>query len=162
MTAKKGIRLWFWLMIVGPAILLLYFFIYSDNEPSRQAEKYPLPASYEKLGRAADINGGNYTAGPGEKVFFTGELHLGNNTVAAEAGTTFLVIPLQMPSNKPDPAPENWWVLDSNGFRYSLLKVLSTNPVENKNGAGAPEGFREAYQIFKVNKKENLSFYLVY
>jgi hypothetical protein len=157
---KKGIRLWFWLMIVAPALFLLYFFLFNNSPPNRQSEKYALPPAPAAIGNAITINNSNYTVGPGKKIHITGELQLGNNTVAAEAGQNFIVVPLQLPRKAPGPAPENWWLQDGEGNRYPLLKVTSANPAAKsaKNNSGDT---REDFLIFKA-PKETTTYYVVY
>lgn len=158
---KKGVRLWFWLMIVAPAFFLLYFFLFNNVSPTRQAEKYPPLSSPADIGSTLHFGNGNYTVGRDKKIYITREISLVNNTVAAEAGLTFIVVPLQLPRQAPEPNPENWWLQDGEGVRYPLLKATGFNPAINtaKDGVSAMDG--EKFLIYKA-PRDTKTFYVVY
>ena len=160
MLNKKGIRLWFWLMIIAPALFLLYFFLFNSPPPNRQTEKYALPPFPAAIGGTLSINNNNYTVGPGKKIYITGELRLGNNNVAAEAGQNFIVVPLQLPRKAPEPAQENWWLQDGEGNRYPLLKVTFANPAAESANNNISGNTRENFLIFKA-PKETTTYYVV-
>ena len=158
---KKGVRLWFWLMIIGPALFLLYFFLFNNSSSTRQAEKYPLPSSPADIGSTLSLDNSEYTVGPDKKIYIAEELRLGNNTVAAEAGLNFIIVPLLLPGRVPDPKPENWWLQDGKGIRYPLLKITAVNPAVANGNDGVSGISGEKFLIYKAPKK-TAAFYVVF
>lgn len=159
---KKGVKLWFWLMIIGPAIFLLLYWVYSRPEEVPRTVKQPLPRTHLELGREASINNSSVVVGPDKKIYFTRTLQLKNNTVAAEPGRTFMVVPVQFPIDAGKPGTDQWLALDGEGNGYPLLKTSMENPVDNNNKEDHPTAIRTetVYQIYKI-AKENTSIYIV-
>lgn len=160
---KKGIKMWFWLMIIGPAIFLLLYWIYSRPETIAHNTKQPIPGSFLTIGQEASVDGKSFVVGPDKKVFFTQTLQLRNNSVAADPGHTFLVVPVLLSQSAAQNQKDLWWALDGEGTSYPLLKTTAYNPVNiNYNEENSPaKGFANVYQIYKI-AKENTSFYIVF
>ncbi len=155
---RKGIRLWFGLMIVGPALLLLYFLFQGNHSTDLTPKNHPLPAQTFQLGTPVEEKDGLYIPAPNGKVFFQQELNLPNNTIAAEAGYIFLQIPLVFPTTSPVPSSEYWQVLDEAGHVYPLLKTL---PPPKDFTISMPQESTCLVQIFKVGK-DSSHYYLLY
>ncbi len=157
---KKVYGLWIWLL-VGPAVFFALYWLYSGGPAEKPRERIPPPEKYLQAGEQVSAGGRTLLAAPGGKVIHTVELALGGNRVIAEGGQVFTVIPLVIPEYEGDPGPSRWHLLDGEGRRYDLLKVLHRNPVEGESAMAAGPGSRLVYLVFKI-KKDPVPNFLVY
>jgi len=158
---KKALNYWIWLILIGPAIFFVFYWLSSLNTEESEKQKPFLPEKQLKAGESASVNDITLIAAPGGILFYTETLSLGNNKVMAEAGNQFLVIPLLIPEKSGDPAPPQWYITDAEGNRYDLLRVVEANPTDGRTAFETARGNRLVHMIFKV-KKESLQNFLVY
>lgn len=152
---KKVYRPWLMFMLIGPAVFFLLYWLVVRNEPPVNLTKETLPVEYVESGTSVSINQGLYKAG--KNIAFSKELNFANNTVVAEAGYVFAVIPLEFPTSAPEPNTNDWWLVDQDKAKYKLLKVTADNPL----ATGQPEKKRSYFAIFKI-KEKNGDYYLVF
>lgn len=149
-----------WLLI-GPAVFFLLYWFYAGGGASSPQETAP-PEKYSQAGEPASVGGFTFLAAPGGKVFTTGEISLGgSNRVIAEGGYTFTVVPLALPESQGGPYPAQWYLVDSGGQKYDLLKITDHNPSGSGGATDPGPGNRLAYLVFKV-KKDSGQLFLVY
>ncbi|KJR99059.1 MAG: hypothetical protein VR68_09615 [Peptococcaceae bacterium BRH_c4a] len=156
---KRAFNYWIWLILIGPAFFFLYYWLTSNPVESRKQKPF-LPEKQLQAGEPASVNGITLMAAPGGRVSYTETLSLANNKVMAEGGSQFLVIPLVIPEKSGDPAPDQWYITDSGGNRYDLLKVTLVDPTGGQT-ARPIQGNRLVHMIFKI-KKGNQQNFLVY
>lgn len=158
---KKVYRPWLMFMLIGPAVFFLLYWLAVRSEPPVNIINEALPMEYVESGTAVSINQGLYKAG--KNITFSKELKFANNTVVAEAGHIFAVIPLEFPASAPEPNANDWWLLDQDKAKYKLLKVTADNPLATgeRQAAGQPEKSSNYFTIFKI-KEKNGDYYLVY
>ncbi|MFZ5634122.1 MAG: hypothetical protein ACOY40_14865 [Bacillota bacterium] len=153
-------RYWIWLVLIGPALFFIYYWINTGIGGDEPAQRLPLPQEYRQAGEPVTTGGKTLLAAPGGRVAYTPALTLGNNRVVAEGGTVFLVLPLVVPDGF-TPVSTQWYVVGGEGDTYGLLKVLPESPPEGAAAAGTGQGGRAVYLIFKVKKAAGDTF-LVY
>lgn len=157
---KKVYRLMVWLLI-GPAVFFALYWIYSGGGGNTSGRKAPPPREFRQAGERVTVDGNNLLAAPDGRVSYSAELALGGNRVIAEGGYTFLVIPLVIPDTFSDPPPTQWYLVDGEGLKYDLLKVMAKSPVEGFAVPPAGPGSRLVYLVFKISKDSGDTF-LVY
>lgn len=160
---RKSFRLWFGLMIIGPALLLLYFLFQGDGQNENNPAQNDLPSTFIDNSTSLSTEKGDYLPIPNGYAFLQNELSFPNNTVIAEADHIFLVLPMLIPKNEPNPNWDNWYLLDQKGLIYEVLKNISPeeNIIPQKVEVSIPSDSALIYLIFKVLKDEN-SYYLIY
>ncbi|MHB8157640.1 MAG: hypothetical protein ACYDEQ_09675, partial [Desulfocucumaceae bacterium] len=119
-----------------------------------------LPLEYRQAGEAITVNGISLLAAPGGKAAYTDRLVIGKNTIIAEAGNIFMVIPLVAPENFSTPSQSQWHISGS-ASNNNLLKTVENDPAGLGEITGIAQGNRLLYLIFKVPKSQTEN-YLVY
>lgn len=157
---KKIYRLLVWLLI-GPAVFFALYWLYAGDFGNRTGQKISPPREYRQAGEVVTVDGKDILAAPGGRIIYTTDLTLGSNRVIAEGGYLFSVIPLIIPDTFGEPAPSQWYLVDGEGQRYDLLKILAKSPVEGAPAPPAGQGSRLVYLIFKINRESGENF-LVY
>lgn len=147
-------------LLVGPAVFFALYWFYAGGGVEKPRDRLSPPEKYLQAGQGAKAGGVDLLAAPGGRVAHTGELALAGNRVLAESGLSFLVIPLAIPEGSKDPSPSRWFLIDQEGRKYNLLKVLGASPAKDLAPAPGP-GSRLVYLVFKVEKGLGPTF-LVY
>ncbi|MCL6610927.1 MAG: hypothetical protein K6T66_05225 [Peptococcaceae bacterium] len=149
-------------LLVAPAVFFVLYWLYAGGKGDAEGERVSPPGIFHQAGDPVMAGDRTLLAAPGGRVMRTAELNLGANRVIAESGYTFTVIPLVVPEDSGDPSTPHWYLVDGEGRKYNLLKVLPANPVEG--GGPVPEAGPEkrlVYLVFKVNNQSGDTF-LVY
>lgn len=147
---KKAYRYWYWLVIIGPALFFILYWLNTGAGEYHTSRTIPPPRAYQQAGEPATTGGKTLLAAPGGKVAYTRELLLGNNRVVAEGGSVFTVLPVIIPEGF-NPIAGQWYIVSSGGDNYGLLKTLEQSPLEAITVSGTDRGSNVSYLIFKLD-----------
>lgn len=158
---KKVFNYWIWLVLIGPAIFFLFYWFSGNSASETPGQKPFLPEKKLRAGEPAAIDNMIITAAPEGRVTVSEKLNIGNNSILAEGGLLFMVVPLVIPEKFGEPSPSHWYVTDHEGSKYDLLRIVSKNPAGPDAAVKIEKDSRLVYLIFKVKKGEAERF-LVY
>lgn len=160
---KRVYRYWVWLVLVGPALFFIYYWITAGREGNAPSPQPLKPEVFLQAGQPAAIEGKTLLAAPGSGAIFSEQIALGGNRIIAEGGYTFTIIPLVIPDTMkaPSPSPSQWYLAGENSRKYDLLKVLDQNPAGDSPVYRPETGNRLIYLVFKVLNEPG-DLFLVY
>lgn len=158
---KKLSRYWVGLLFLGPAVFFVYYILFAGGSGTSPPNKAYIPPQYREAGAAVAVDRGTLTAAPGGRVIYSQKLVMGHNTIVPEGGNIFAVVPLSAPEVFEEPGSAQWYIADSDGTKYDLLKTVKNNPAGSDITEGIKQESQVFYLIFKISKKQK-DLYLVY
>jgi len=129
---KTIFRYWFVVFIIAPAVILSFFFLAKNTGHQNNMEKTSLPATFKQAGEAYALAGGSIVAAPDKLYFREKTIYFGNNTVVAEAGSQYIVIPISTPGTDFVPDRANLYLIEKEQIKYPALKTSLHNPVQKE------------------------------
>lgn len=144
-----------WLLLIGPALFFVTYY-FAQNSSTETRAQTVLPKNIHAAGQQARIDRYSVSVLPSHR--WLKELHLPGNTVVADAGWTFLIVPVSIPEQLQGTG--NWQAVDARLSTYPLLKTLAFLP--ESEGTAAPGQADLLYQIYKIpeNKARNKLYIL--
>lgn len=158
---QKLSRYWVGLSFLGPAVFFVYYILFAGGSGTSPPNKAYIPPQYGEAGAAVAVDRGTLTAAPGGRVIYSQKLVMGHNTIVPEGGNIFAVVPLSAPEVFEEPGSAQWYIADSDGTKYDLLKTVKNNPAGSDITEGIEQDSQVFYLIFKISKKQK-DLYLVY
>lgn len=129
---KTIFRYWFVVFIIAPAVILSFFFIAKNTGHQSNLEKTPLPATFKQAGEAYALTEGSIVAAPDKLYFREKTLYFGNNTVVADGGSQYIVIPITTPETDFEPDKASLYLVEKEQIKYPALKTSRHNPVQKE------------------------------
>jgi|GEM_PF-3385045 hypothetical protein len=157
---ERSLRKWMLMLFIGPGLFLLFYLLVAQGNQESPSQRIPPPREYKLQGQMFSVDNGAIQAGLADRNLFIRELTIGNNNHAmAEAGKTFLVIPVFSDNYKVN--RENFELIDVVGARFSPLEIEEeyiARAVRNEDNVTLQN--TDLYLLFKV-PKDIKEFYLV-
>ncbi|MGQ9557317.1 MAG: hypothetical protein ACUVTU_05125 [Desulfurispora sp.] len=132
-----------WLLLIGPALFFVTYY-FAQNSASAPKIQATLPQNIYPAGEPARIDQYSVSVLPSYR--WLKELRLPGNTVVADAGWTFLIVPVSLPEQLQRTG--SWQAVDVRLNPYPLLKTLAFWP--ESPGATAPGPADLQYQVYKI------------
>lgn len=132
-----------WLLLIGPALFFVTYY-FAQNSSTGTRVQTVLPKNIYAAGQQVRIDAYNVSVLPSHRLLQ--ELHLPGNTVVADAGWTFLIVPVSISDRLQHTG--SWQAVDARLSPYPLLKTLAFLP--DIQGSTPPGQTHLQYQIYKI------------
>ncbi|MFZ5592046.1 MAG: hypothetical protein ACOY81_09605 [Bacillota bacterium] len=145
-----------WLLVIGPALFFAVYY-FAQTSPTAIKQQTTLPTNIFTAGQ--NIRFGQHDVSVLPQYNIHKELHLPGNTVVADTGWIFLIVPAIIPNELNNTG--KWQVIDSEMRPYPLLKTLSFFPGSKKPSPSKQPDLQ--YQIYKIpESKAKNKFYVLW